>query len=226
MVATFISIGQIFVNYSKTAQFLEFWVSTNSSLVKIFFVISRVTGTVFRIIMIVAYGYCIKFHWYCIHHASYRSAKYSRHGWSWIWQEMQSHIRHIWIIDIAVERLVKKDKICFKFVSSAFLICFATDLAQTTVTHLVASSTLIGPFKASHLLTTRPFTGGKRIANNTGVKTFPFSVLEWHLIPYKIHFFLRWIKTFLALRIFFGKKAACVLWFSNIRRAWSYFWSV
>ena len=153
-------------------------ISTNSSLVKIFFVISCVTGTVFRIIMIVAYGYCIKFHWYCIHHASYRSAKYSRHGWSWIWQEMQSHIRHIWIIDIAVERLVKKDKICFKFVSSAFLICFATDLAQTTVTHLVASSTLIGPFEPSHLLTTRSFTGEKRIANNTGVKKFPFRVQE------------------------------------------------
>lgn len=52
-------------------------ISTNSSLVKIFFVISCVTGTVFSIIMIVAYGYYIKFHWYCIHHANYRSVSYS-----------------------------------------------------------------------------------------------------------------------------------------------------
>ncbi|XP_020624815.1 uncharacterized protein LOC110062286 [Orbicella faveolata] len=52
--------------------------STNSRLTacKISF-ISCVTGTLFSITMIVAYGYYIKFHWYCIHHASYRSAKYS-----------------------------------------------------------------------------------------------------------------------------------------------------
>lgn len=52
-------------------------ISTNSSLVKTIFFISCVTGTVFSIIMIVAYGYYIRFHWYCIHHANYRSAKYS-----------------------------------------------------------------------------------------------------------------------------------------------------
>lgn len=54
-------------------------ISASSSLDKcmIFFCISCVTGTVFSIIMIVAYGYYITFHWYCIHHASYRSAKYS-----------------------------------------------------------------------------------------------------------------------------------------------------
>ena len=53
-------------------------ISTNNSrLVKIFFVISCVTGTVFSVIMIVAYGYYIEFHWYCINHASYRSANYS-----------------------------------------------------------------------------------------------------------------------------------------------------
>ena len=54
--------------------------SSNSSLktvAKISFVISCATGTVFSIIMIVAYGYYIKFHWYCIHHASYRSARLS-----------------------------------------------------------------------------------------------------------------------------------------------------
>ena len=52
-------------------------ISTKSSLVKTFFVISCVTGTVFSIIVIAAYGYYIKFHWYCIHNASYRSVKYS-----------------------------------------------------------------------------------------------------------------------------------------------------
>lgn len=54
-------------------------ISASSSLDKcmIFFFISCVTGTVFSIIMIVVYGYYITFHWYCIHHASYRSAKYS-----------------------------------------------------------------------------------------------------------------------------------------------------
>lgn len=52
-------------------------ISTNSSLVKIFFLFSCVTGSVFSIIMIVAYGYYIKFHWYCINHASYRSVSYS-----------------------------------------------------------------------------------------------------------------------------------------------------
>ena len=52
-------------------------ISTNSSLVKIFFGFSCVTGTVFSIIMIGAYRYYIKFHWYCLHHASYRSASYS-----------------------------------------------------------------------------------------------------------------------------------------------------
>ena len=73
---------------------------------------------------------------------------------------------------IEVERLVKNEKFGFKFASSAVLIYFVTELAQTNFTHLVASSTLIGPFEPSHLLTTRPFTGGKRITNNTGVKTF------------------------------------------------------
>lgn len=52
-------------------------ISTNSSLAKIVFVSSCVTGSVFSIIMIVAYGYYIKFHWYCINHASYRSVSYS-----------------------------------------------------------------------------------------------------------------------------------------------------
>lgn len=58
-------------------------ISTNSSLrtslVKTFFVISCATGSLFSIIMIVAYGYYIKFHLYCIYHASYRSVSYS-HG--------------------------------------------------------------------------------------------------------------------------------------------------
>ena len=52
-------------------------ISTNSSLVKIFFGFSCVAGSVFSIIMIVAYLYYIYFHWYCIHHASYRSASLS-----------------------------------------------------------------------------------------------------------------------------------------------------
>ena len=52
-------------------------ISTNSSLAKIFFLISCCTGTVFSLIMIVTYRYYIKFHWYCIHHASYQSARYS-----------------------------------------------------------------------------------------------------------------------------------------------------
>ena len=54
-------------------------ISTNSSLhsAKIFFLISCCTGNVFSLIMIVTYGYYITFHWYCIHHASYRSARYS-----------------------------------------------------------------------------------------------------------------------------------------------------
>ena len=55
-------------------------ISTNSSLFhtgKIFFGISCATGTSFSIIMIVAYGSYIKFHWYCIHHANYRPARYS-----------------------------------------------------------------------------------------------------------------------------------------------------
>ena len=165
------------MNYSKTVSWIL--ISTNNSLVKISFVISCVNGTVFSVIMIAAYGYYIKFHWSCIHHASYWSARYSRNGcWmldfqrSWIWQEMQLHIRHTWIMGIEVERLVKNEKFGFKFASSAFLIYFVTELAQTNFTHLVASSTLIGPFEPSHLLTTRPFTGGKRITNNTGVKTF------------------------------------------------------
>ena len=51
--------------------------SSNSSPAKILFVISCVTGTGLSIIMIVAYGYYIKFHWYCIRHASYRSARLS-----------------------------------------------------------------------------------------------------------------------------------------------------
>lgn len=54
-------------------------ISTNNILVKIFFVSSCVTGSMFSVIMIVAYGYYIKFHWYCINHASYRSVSYS-HG--------------------------------------------------------------------------------------------------------------------------------------------------
>lgn len=54
-------------------------ISTSSSLdtCMIFFLISCVTGTVFSITMIVVYGYYVKFHWYCIHHASYQSARYS-----------------------------------------------------------------------------------------------------------------------------------------------------
>ena len=52
-------------------------IPTNSSLVKIFFGFSCVAGTVFSIIMIVAYLYYIYFHWYCIHHASYLSASLS-----------------------------------------------------------------------------------------------------------------------------------------------------
>ena len=51
--------------------------STNSSLVKPFFVSSCATGSLFSIIMIVTYGYYIKFHWYCIKHASYRAVRYS-----------------------------------------------------------------------------------------------------------------------------------------------------
>ena len=52
-------------------------ISTNSILVKSFFAISCGTGTLFSIIMIVAYVYYIKFHWYCIRHANYQSASYS-----------------------------------------------------------------------------------------------------------------------------------------------------
>ena len=52
-------------------------ISSNSSLVKIFFGFSCATGTVFSIIMIVAYLYYITFHWYCIRHASYRFARLS-----------------------------------------------------------------------------------------------------------------------------------------------------
>ena len=52
-------------------------ISTNSSLVKTFFVFSCGTGSLFSLIMIVAYGYYIKFHCYCIYHASYRSVSYS-----------------------------------------------------------------------------------------------------------------------------------------------------
>ena len=52
-------------------------ISTNSSPVKVLFGISCGTGTLFSIIMIVTYGYYIKFHWYCLHHASYRSFGYS-----------------------------------------------------------------------------------------------------------------------------------------------------
>ena len=74
--------------YFDWSNFLKLWedntlsgilISTNSSLAKIFFFISCCTGTVFSLIMIVTYGYYITFHWYCIHHASYRSARYS-HG--------------------------------------------------------------------------------------------------------------------------------------------------
>ena len=52
-------------------------ISTNSSLVRSFFGISCGTGSVFSIIMIVTYVYYITFHWYCLYHASYRSALYS-----------------------------------------------------------------------------------------------------------------------------------------------------
>ena len=52
-------------------------ISTNSSLVKNFFVSSCATGSLFSIIMILAYGYYIKFHWDCINHASYRAVSYS-----------------------------------------------------------------------------------------------------------------------------------------------------
>ena len=52
-------------------------ISTNSSPVKILFGFSCGTGTLFSITMIVAYRYYIKFHWYCIRHASYQSVKYS-----------------------------------------------------------------------------------------------------------------------------------------------------
>ena len=52
-------------------------ISTNSSPVKILFGFSCGTGTLFSIIMILTYRYYIKFHWYCIYHASYQSVKYS-----------------------------------------------------------------------------------------------------------------------------------------------------
>ena len=52
-------------------------ISTNSSPVKVLFGISCGTGTLFSIIMIVTYGYYIKFHWYCIYYANYRPVKYS-----------------------------------------------------------------------------------------------------------------------------------------------------
>ena len=52
-------------------------ISTNSSFVKYLLGFSCAAGTVFSIIMIDAYGYYIKYHWYCIHHASYRSASLS-----------------------------------------------------------------------------------------------------------------------------------------------------
>ena len=93
--------------YSDWSNFLELLedntvsgilISTNSSLVKVFFGFSCVTGTLFSIIMIVAYGYYIKFHWYCIHHASYQSASYSDGEFSissdQYCDEMRPHIRH------------------------------------------------------------------------------------------------------------------------------------
>ncbi|XP_068762223.1 uncharacterized protein [Montipora capricornis] len=49
----------------------------DNTLVEILFCVSCVTGTLFSIIMIVAYGYYIKYHWYCIKYASYRSVSYS-----------------------------------------------------------------------------------------------------------------------------------------------------
>ena len=52
-------------------------ITTNSSLVKFFFVSSCATGSLFSIIMIVTYRYYIKFHWYCIKDASYRAVRYS-----------------------------------------------------------------------------------------------------------------------------------------------------
>ena len=68
-----------FYKLVKDNTYSGIFISTNSSLYtsKIFFVVSCATGTLFSIIMIVAYGYYITFHWYCIHHASYRSASYS-----------------------------------------------------------------------------------------------------------------------------------------------------
>ena len=52
-------------------------ISTNQLTFEISFVISCATGTVFSIIMAVAYVYYISYHWDCIHHANYRSVSYS-----------------------------------------------------------------------------------------------------------------------------------------------------
>jgi len=69
-----------FYKLVKDNTYSGIFISTNSSLFhtgKIFFGISCATGSLFSIFMIVAYGYYIKFHWYCIHHANYRSTSYS-----------------------------------------------------------------------------------------------------------------------------------------------------
>lgn len=73
---------QNFRELNENNTFSGIFVSTNSDVVKIFFLVSCVTGTAFSIIMIVAYGYYIKYHWYCINHASYRSARLSEGEYS------------------------------------------------------------------------------------------------------------------------------------------------
>ncbi|XP_068762584.1 uncharacterized protein [Montipora capricornis] len=69
---------QNFRELNENNTFSGIFVSTNSDFVKIFFFVSCVTGTAFKIIMVFfAYICYIKYHWYCIRHASYRSARYS-----------------------------------------------------------------------------------------------------------------------------------------------------
>ncbi|XP_068762585.1 uncharacterized protein [Montipora capricornis] len=57
-------------------------ISTDNIVIELLFFFSCFTGTIFSIIMIVAYGYYIKYHWYCINHASYRSARLSEGEYS------------------------------------------------------------------------------------------------------------------------------------------------
>ncbi|XP_068673200.1 uncharacterized protein [Montipora foliosa] len=58
--------------------FGSFKISTdNIKRVEILFCVSCITGSVFSLFMILVYGYYIYHHWYCINHASYRSARYS-----------------------------------------------------------------------------------------------------------------------------------------------------